>query len=109
MIRIKVNKEIVAPRILTHILVFLLVYLFSFFMGFVLLASTGMELLTAAGASATCLGNVGPAIAGLGPMDNFSSVPDAGKWILSFLMVLGRLELFTVLIIFTPYFWKANG
>jgi len=109
LIRIKVNKEIVAPRILTHILVFLLVYLFSFFMGFVLLASTGMELLTAAGASATALGNVGPAIGGLGPMDNFSAVPDAGKWILSFLMVLGRLELFTVLIIFTPYFWKANG
>ncbi len=58
------------------------------------------------GAVATSLGNVGPAIATVGPVDNFSHIPDFGKWFLSFLMLMGRLELFTVLIIFSPSFWK---
>jgi trk system potassium uptake protein TrkH len=52
------------------------------------------------------LGNIGPGIGSVGPMDNFAHIPDAGKWFLSFLMMLGRLELFTVMIIFTPVFWK---
>lgn len=58
------------------------------------------------GATATSLGNVGPAIAGVGPTLNFANVLDIGKWVLSFLMLTGRLELFTVLIIFSPAFWQ---
>jgi len=65
-------------------------------------------LLTAAGATATCLGNVGPGIGKVGPMFNFAELSDASKAILSFIMVVGRLELFTILVLFTPYFWKLN-
>ncbi len=108
LIRIKINKELVAPRILTHILVFLLVYLLTFVLGTILISFTGMDLISAAGAAATSLGNVGPAIGNVGPVDNFSDVSETGKLILSFLMILGRLELFTVLVIFTPYFWKTH-
>ncbi|MEM1216856.1 MAG: potassium transporter TrkG, partial [Bacteroidota bacterium] len=99
-------------RILTHILVFLLIYLILFAVGCMVMGIIFMDfeqpLLTAAGAVATSLGNVGPSIGELGPLDNFAKVPPVGKWFLSFLMLLGRLELFTILILFTPYFWKVN-
>jgi trk system potassium uptake protein TrkH len=108
MIRIKINKELVAPRILTHILVFLLVYLILFITGSMLITITGLDFLTAIGGVATTLGNVGPAIGKLGPVDNFSHVPVAAKWVFTALMLLGRLELFTILIIFTPFFWRSN-
>ncbi len=66
----------------------------------------GMDFLTAVGSVATSLGNVGPAIGSVGPSYNFAHIPDFGKWLLSLLMLLGRLELFTILVIFSPYFWK---
>ncbi len=108
MIRIKINRIIVPPRILTHILVFLLIYLILFVAGSIAITILGMDFLSAIGAVATSLGNVGPGIGSVGPVDNFAKVPEAAKWILSLLMLLGRLELFTILVLFTPYFWKNN-
>jgi len=108
LIRIKINKELVAPRILTHILVFLLVYLMLFILGSLLITVSGLDFITAIGGVATALGNVGPAIGKLGPLDNFSWVPMSAKWIFIALMLLGRLELFTILILFTPFFWRSN-
>ncbi len=108
LIRLKINKELVAPRIMTHILVFLLVYLFLFSMGSFLLASLGLDFETSIGAAATSMGNVGPAIGTVGPVDNFAHFPAAAKMICGFLMICGRLELFTVVILFTPYFWRSN-
>jgi len=109
-IRIKVDQQLVRGRILTHILVFLLLYLAIFVISSLLMtiifADFEQPLITALGAVATALGNVGPAIGGLGPLDNFSEVPVTGKWFLVFLMLLGRLEIFTILILFTPYFWR---
>ena len=111
-IRIKVDGKLVSNKTITHILVFLLVYLFLFFVGAIIMSiilyDSEQPLLTAFGSVATCLGNVGPAIGGVGPVDNFANTPDIGKNILCGLMIIGRLELFTVLIIFTPYFWKSN-
>ncbi len=107
-IRLKMNKEIVPARILTHILVFLLIYLGIFIMGTIAVVGLGMDLTSGAGAVATSLGNVGPGIGDVGPVDNFSALSSPIKWILVFLMLLGRLELFTILILFSPYFWKAN-
>ncbi len=111
-IRIKIDQQLVAPRILTHILVFLLLYLMLFILGSIVMAMVLIDfeqpLITAIGAVATSLGNVGPAIGQLGPVDNFAAVPAVGKWILIFLMLLGRLELFTILILFSPYFWRMN-
>jgi trk system potassium uptake protein TrkH len=52
------------------------------------------------------LGNIGPGIGMVGPVENYAAIPLAGKWVLAFLMLLGRLELFTVLILFTRAFWK---
>ena len=112
LIRTKVDGHLVAPRVLTHILVFLLIYLGIFFLGSIIMAmilsSYEHPMMTAFGAVATAIGNVGPGIGAVGPVDNFAHIPVLGKWFLSFLMLLGRLELFTILILFTPYFWKTN-
>lgn len=108
MIRIKINKNMVQPKILTHILVFLLVYLFTFIVGAITLSLMGLDFLTAIGASATSLGNVGPGLGSVGPIDNFAHLSDGAKYVTCFLMICGRLELFTVLVIFTPYFWRDH-
>ena len=105
---LKINQQVVASRVMTRILVFLLLYLMLFLLGSLAMSSLGMDFMTAIGATATSLGNVGPGIGAVGPMDNFAEVVPAGKWLLAFLMLLGRLELFTILVLFTPYFWKSN-
>ena len=64
------------------------------------------DLTSAMGAVATSLGNIGPGLGNVGPAENFAHVHPGGKWFLSFLMLLGRLELFTVLVLFSPTFWK---
>jgi len=105
---LRVNGQTIPARVITHILVFLLLYLLLFITGSFAVAMTGMNFISAIGAVATSLSNVGPGIGAVGPVNNFTAVPDVAKWILSFLMLLGRLELFTILVLFTPYFWKAN-
>ncbi|MCB0705065.1 MAG: TrkH family potassium uptake protein [Saprospiraceae bacterium] len=105
---LKLNGEVVRPKIMTHILVFLLLYLMLFVVGSFVVSVLGLDFKTAIGAVATSLGNVGPGIGKVGPVDNFAWLPDSVKWVLTFLMLLGRLELFTILILFTPYFWKSN-
>jgi trk system potassium uptake protein TrkH len=108
LIRIKINKKLVDGKIITHILVFLLLYLILLVLGTVVICGLGIDFETALGAVATSLGNVGPGIGGVGPVNNFSWLSPQIKLILSFLMLLGRLELFTILILFTPYFWRRN-
>jgi trk system potassium uptake protein TrkH len=70
------------------------------------MALAGLDLLSAFGATMSSIGNIGPAFGAFGPTENYAGIPMAGKWILSFLMMAGRLELFTVLILFTPAFWR---
>ena len=105
-IPVRYNDNSVSKDIIFNIMAFLLFYIAIFVTGTIAMTLVGLDFLTAMGSVATCLGNVGPAIEGVGPSDNFAHIPDIGKWILSFLMLLGRLELFTILIIFSPSFWK---
>ena len=72
----------------------------------IIMSYLGVDFTTALGSVATSIGNIGPGVGNVGPVNNFAEVPHGGKWFLSFLMLLGRLELFTVLILFTPYFWR---
>jgi len=105
---LKLNGVSVAPRIYTHIIIFLLLYLMLFVMGSIILSLMGLDFLTAIGATATSLGNVGPGLGQVGPSENFAWLPDGAKLLLSFLMLLGRLEIFTILVLFTPAFWQQN-
>jgi trk system potassium uptake protein TrkH len=66
----------------------------------------GIDITSAIGAAASAVGNIGPALGSFGPTDNYALLPDIGKWILSFAMLLGRLEIFTVLILFSRTYWR---
>lgn len=103
-----INGERVTGRIINNIMNFLLIYLITFVVGSMVISMMGYDFETSLGAVATCLGNVGPAIGQVGPVDNFAFFSPEAKFMLSFLMLLGRLELFTILILFTPFFWRAN-
>lgn len=107
-IPLKLNGKRVPGRILTHIIIFLLIYLILFVVGSIVLTILGLDFMTAIGATATSLGNVGPGIGEVGPMDNFAGLSPAIKLFLVFYMLLGRLELFTILVLFTPYFWRTS-
>jgi len=102
----RLNGKSVTPEIISNVQAFFIIYILIFVFGAIILSFLGIDFISALGASATCLGNVGPGFGTVGPVANFGHLPGLAKWLLSFLMLLGRLELFTVLIIFTPYFWK---
>lgn len=107
-IPLKINGRIVAPHIISNVLVFVLVYLAIFAASSVVMSGLGLDFDSAIGSVAATLGNIGPGIGSVGPAGNFHHIPDVGKWFLSLLMLLGRLELYTVLILFTPYFWRST-
>ncbi len=106
-IPLRFNKRSVDQITTYNILSFFVIYLFTFFFGTFFMSSIGMDFDTSVGATIACLGNIGPGIGNVGPVDNYAAIPIVGKWFLSFLMMLGRLELFTVLILFSPSFWKG--
>lgn len=118
---VRLHKKAVNLNITFNVLAFFIIYLSTFALGTVVMAIilpdvSGMEgegamfhrFSTAVGASASCLGNVGPGFAGVGPVENYSWIPAGGKLFLAFQMLVGRLELFTVLILFSPSFWRKT-
>ena len=107
-IPVRYNGKAVTQDITFNVLAFFIIYVTIFALGTIAMSLTGIDFMTAVGATATSLGNIGPGIGTVGPVDNFAHIPISGKWILSFLMLLGRLELFTVIILFTPYFWNRH-
>lgn len=105
-IPVRQNGKAVPAEIIAKISGFVLLYLFIFGFASVILNIVGLDSTSAMGSVAACLANIGPGLNSTGPVTNYASVPEIGKWILSFVMILGRLELFTVLILFSPSFWK---
>lgn len=103
---IRINKQTVPKPIVLSILGFFILYIFFFMLGTLVFSALGLDLLTALGSAATSLGNVGPGLGAFGPVGTFSELPTFGKWWSSFLMFIGRLELYTALMLFTPYFWR---
>ncbi|MEP4946781.1 MAG: potassium transporter TrkG, partial [Flavobacteriaceae bacterium] len=107
-IPVRYNEKTVSEHIVYNIIAFFVLYMLFFIIGSLVLGLLGLDFVSAIGGSASSLGNVGPALGSLNPVSNYNSLPNAGKWWCGFLMLLGRLELFTVLIILTPYFWKRT-
>ncbi len=105
-IPVRLNGHAVNESVVYNVLAFMMVYLMTYVTGVIILAALGIDFMTALGAVATSLGNIGPGIGMVGPVDNFAHLSSAVKWILSFFMLIGRLELFTVLMLFTPSFWR---
>ncbi len=107
-IPVRYKDKTVNEHIVYNIIGFFVLYMLLFIIGALVLGVLGLDFQSAVGGAASSLGNVGPALGSLNPMSNFNSLPDAGKWWCGFLMLAGRLELFTVLIILTPYFWRRT-
>ena len=105
-IPVKFNRKSVSNEIISKIMAFFLIYMMIFAFGTMVMSIIGLDFESAIGSTAATLGNIGPGLGMVGPTGNYAAIPDTGKWFLSFLMLLGRLELFTVLIIFAPAFWK---
>lgn len=103
---IRIGDKTVAPSIQRNVLSFFVLYLLMFGVGALAMATMGYDMESAIGASIACLGNIGPGWGDFGPTDSYAQIPYIGKWILIMLMMIGRLEIFTVLLIFTPSFWK---
>ena len=105
-IPVRFNSQAVSSETITNVLAFASFYILTVMISIVVISSMGYDLESSLGAVAATLGNIGPGIGAVGPAENYAHFPAFGKWFLSFLMLIGRLELFTVLIIFTPSFWR---
>lgn len=103
---IRIGDKTVDHNIQRTVLSFFVLYLVVFGFGALIISSMGFDMISSIGASIACLGNIGPAWGEFGPTDNYAQIPIVGKWVLILLMMIGRLEIFTVLLIFTPTFWK---
>jgi len=107
-IPVRFNGKAISPSVTHNVTAFALIYVMIFFGGTVIMSALGMDFMTATGSVLATLGNVGPGFGGVGPVDNYAWISFEGKAFLTFLMLLGRLELFTVLILFTRYFWQNS-
>ncbi|MGB3544270.1 TrkH family potassium uptake protein [Rubrivirga sp.] len=103
---IRLDHRVIPESIVRNVLSFIVFYIGLIGLGTLLMGILGLDIWSAFSATFSCVGNVGPAFGAMGPTENYTHVPVAGKWILSFLMMAGRLEIFTVLLLLTPAFWR---
>ena len=103
---VKLGEIPVPQTIMRSIWGFFLLYVGIYIVATVAMAALGLDMISSISAVATCLGNVGPGLGSVGPMDNFSGVPVLGKWLLIFCMLLGRLEIYTIIVLLMPGFWR---
>lgn len=104
---VRINKVVVPQDIIINIMTFVLVYVAVIVISTLLLTIAGVDFVESIGSVVSCVGNTGPGLGTTGPAGSFAALPDFAIWILSFDMIVGRLELFTLLIIFLPGFWKS--
>lgn len=105
-IPVKFNNKVVAPTIVTNILAFIVLYALTIMVGILIFLFIGVNVEEAVGAAITSVSNVGPGLGESGPAGNFAHFPVAAKWVMSFFMLAGRLDIFTVLFILSPSFWR---
>ena len=106
-INLKYNNDIVQDKLIASIISFIYLYIIIFFVISALLTLTGLNFITAVSGAASSISNVGPGLGNeIGPNSNYASLPSTSKWILSVGMILGRLEIFAILVIFLPSLWR---
>jgi trk system potassium uptake protein TrkH len=103
---IKLNGRILEDRTNSSIVSFIVLYLFLFIIGSIILTSLGSDMITSATSVATCMAGIGPGLGTVGPMSNYAGIPEISKVVLSLLMIIGRLEIVTVFILFSKTFWR---
>lgn len=103
---VRINDRVVPREILKNVLSFIVLYFGLIGVGTLVMSFCGFDLLSAFSASFSSVGNVGPAFGAFGPTETYAPIPAFGKWTLALLMMAGRLEIFTVLLLFVPTFWR---
>ena len=103
----KYNNQKISDNFINSVIIFIFTFLFIFFIIAMLLSISGLDFITSISGAASSISNVGPGLGDIiGPNGNYKDIPEISKWILSFGMLLGRLELFAVLVLFFPSFWR---
>lgn len=105
---IRINRNVMPVGTQSTLLAFIIVYIAAVFIGWLLVMLTGVEFMEAYGVVVSSISNVGPGLGAYGPAYSWNALPDAAKWICAALMLIGRLELFSVLLLFTSAFWKKR-
>ena len=105
---IKIAGKAIPDSIVRAACGFVLLYVSIFILGSIGMALCGLDVVSAVSATAACIGNIGPGFAAVGPYENFLFIPTVGKWILIMLMLIGRLEIYTLLILLVPEFWRKE-
>jgi trk system potassium uptake protein TrkH len=103
---IKLGKKPVPPDVLNSIWGFFILYIGLFIVAVICMSALGLDTVTSFASVAATIGNVGPGFGLVGPVNNYLSIPDVGKWVLMFCMILGRLEIYTVIILLVPAYWR---
>jgi trk system potassium uptake protein TrkH len=103
---IRVGVKVMDPSLVANILAFGILFAITFVVGALVMALCGYDLVTSLSASAAAVGNIGPGLGEVGPTQTWAHLPAAAKWIMSIIMLAGRLELYSVLILLTPWVWK---
>lgn len=103
---VRLGRTVVPRDVTTNVLGFFVLYLLLFAGGVLSMTALGLDLVSAFGAAAATLGNIGPGLGSVGPTDTYAHIPALGKWILASLMLLGRLEIFTVIVLLSPTYWR---
>jgi trk system potassium uptake protein TrkH len=104
--RLKIAGQPIPDDVMRSVLGFLALYILLFAVCAVLLAGMGVDFVTAFAAVAATIGNIGPGFGAVGPVENFAMIPEAGKWLLIWCMLLGRLEIYTIIVLLVPEFWR---
>ncbi len=105
---VKVNQQSLSQNTISTVTTFVVFYIMCIFMGWLTLMFLGLSIVDALGISVSSMGNIGPGLQSFGPAYSWYALPEGGKWVASFLMLIGRLELFGILLMFAPSFWKSR-
>ncbi|MEM7127452.1 MAG: TrkH family potassium uptake protein [Chloroflexota bacterium] len=103
---VRMGGTTVPREVLTTLIGYFVLYMMTYGIGVLLFAFLGLDLITALSATVAALSNIGPGLGSVGPTENYAHFPMLGKWLLSLLMLMGRLELFTVVVLFSPAYWR---
>jgi trk system potassium uptake protein TrkH len=102
----KLSGHVVENKIIFAVLAFMFIYISSIVTMTLILMASGLDVITAFSAVVACINNTGPGLNQVGPATTFAVLTDLQTWVCTFAMLLGRLELFTLLVVFTPVFWR---
>ena len=103
---VRIGDNVIPREVVMNVLGFFILFILTFMLGVLVMSALGLDMATSFGSVAATLANIGPGFGDVGPTDNYADIPPVGKWVLCLLMLMGRLEIFTVIILLSPFYWQ---